>query len=66
MPGVSGKLVAEAVRAAGTEATYVPLVGDLPRAVADRAREGDLVLLLGAGDITSVADGVVAALGAPS
>jgi UDP-N-acetylmuramate--alanine ligase len=65
MPGVSGKLVAEAVRAAGTEATYVPLVGDLPRAVADRVREGDLVLLLGAGDITGVADGVVAALGAP-
>jgi UDP-N-acetylmuramate--alanine ligase len=63
LPGVSGKLVAEAVRAAGGDPTYVPAVGDVPAVVAGMAREGDVVLLLGAGDITSIADEVVAVLG---
>ena len=63
LPGVSGKLVAEAVRAAGGESTYVPLLGDVPEVLAEVAREGDVVLLLGAGDITSIADEVVTAVG---
>jgi UDP-N-acetylmuramate--alanine ligase len=63
LPGVSGKLVAEAVRAAGGESAYVPNLMDVPGAIADIAREGDVILLLGAGDITSIADEVVAAVG---
>jgi UDP-N-acetylmuramate--alanine ligase len=66
LPGVSGKLVAEAVRAAGGEPAYVPNLSDVPAVVAEIAREGDVVLLLGAGDITSIADEVVAAVGAGS
>ncbi len=66
LPGVSGKLVAEAIRAAGSEPRYVPALSDVPAVVADIAREGDVVLLLGAGDITSIADDVVAAVGAGS
>jgi len=66
LPGVSGKLVAEAVRAAGAEPAYVPALSDVPGVVASLAREGDVVLLLGAGDITSLADDVVAAVGGGS
>ncbi len=66
LPGVSGKLVAEAVRAVGAEPTYVPTLSDVPGIVASTVREGDVVLLLGAGDITSLADDVVAAVGAGS
>jgi UDP-N-acetylmuramate--alanine ligase len=64
LPGVSGKLVAEAVRAAGGESSYIPALSDVADVVAGMAREGDVVLLLGAGDITSIADDVVSAVGA--
>ena len=55
IPGVTGRLVAEAVDAAG-EVRYVPRRADLAAALAETVTEGDLVLLLGAGDITQVAD----------
>jgi UDP-N-acetylmuramate--alanine ligase len=64
IPGVSGRLVAEAVSAAGGDARYVPLLGDLPAALTPELQEGDLVLLLGAGDITAHADRITAAVGA--
>ncbi len=54
IPGVSGRSVAEAV--AGPEATYVPRRVDLASALAREVESGDLVLLLGAGDINQVAD----------
>jgi len=56
IPGVTGRVVAEAAAAAGAETTYVPRRSQLARAVADAVRSGDLVLLMGAGDITLVAD----------
>lgn len=54
VPGVTGRLVDDAVRAAGGSSRYVPDKADLPRALAEEARPGDLVITLGAGDITRV------------
>ena len=62
IPGVSGKLVAEAAAAAGGAVTYIPSLGDVPQAVVAMAQPGDVVLLLGAGDITGVAERLLAQL----
>jgi UDP-N-acetylmuramate--alanine ligase len=63
VPGVSGRLVANAATAAGGRVAYVAHRGDLARTVADEALPGDLVLLMGAGDITLVADELAGLLG---
>jgi UDP-N-acetylmuramate--alanine ligase len=47
-PGVSGRLIADAVPGAH----YVPEFADVPKVVAALAAPGDLVLTMGAGDIT--------------
>ena len=49
-PGVTGRLVADAVP--GGAAHYVAEFGDVPKVVAALAAPGDLVLTMGAGDIT--------------
>jgi UDP-N-acetylmuramate--alanine ligase len=54
VPGVTGALVADRVADHGADARFVPSTGDVPEAVAELALEGDLVLTLGAGDITEV------------
>jgi UDP-N-acetylmuramate--alanine ligase len=59
-PGVSGLLVAEAVP--GGRARFIPDRADLPAAVAAAARPGDLVLTMGAGDITALGPLIVEAL----
>jgi len=51
-PGVTGKLVADAVP--GGSAQYIADFGDVPKIVASLARPGDLVLTMGAGDITKM------------
>ncbi len=60
--GVTGALVADAARAAGATVTYVPELADVPAAVAGLARPGDLVLTLGAGDVTVVGPRLVTEL----
>ncbi|MEY2410308.1 MAG: UDP-N-acetylmuramate--alanine ligase, partial [Verrucomicrobiota bacterium] len=55
IPGVSGESLAEAVRAAGQGATFVATLGDLRREVRAAMLPGDIVLFLGAGDITHAA-----------
>jgi UDP-N-acetylmuramate--alanine ligase len=65
-PGVTGLLVAEAVP--GGRAQFIPDRADLPAAVAAAARPGDLVLTMGAGDVTALGPMIVTALrqrGAP-
>ena len=52
VPGVTGELVAEAARDAGATVHYVPHRYELAGYVAPMLEEGDLVLSLGAGDIT--------------
>jgi UDP-N-acetylmuramate--alanine ligase len=61
--GVSGRLVATAAEAAGGSVRYVPRLTDVPDVIADLATGGDTVLLLGAGDITSIAGPVAQAIG---
>ncbi len=64
--GVSGRLVARAAEAAGADVRYVPRLTDVPEVVATRAAKGDTVLLMGAGDITSLAGPVARAIRARS
>ncbi|MDQ4065346.1 MAG: UDP-N-acetylmuramate--L-alanine ligase [Actinomycetota bacterium] len=66
MPGVTGKLVADAVaeRARGRAVAYLPHRDDLSRYVATSARAGDVVLTLGAGDITTLGPQLLAMIDA--
>lgn len=52
--GVSGRIVAEAVEAAGGIASYVPRIADVPDRVVSIASAGDVVVLMGAGDVNSI------------
>jgi UDP-N-acetylmuramate--alanine ligase len=61
-PGVTGRLVADAVP--GGRARYLPDAGAVPRVVAEIARPGDIVLTMGAGDVTKLGVPVVEALAA--
>jgi UDP-N-acetylmuramate--alanine ligase len=64
VPGVSGRLVADAVRARHPElaVSYAPSRAELRQAVAGLLRPGDLCLTLGAGDLTTLPDELMAAL----
>ena len=61
-PGVSGALIARAVP--GGRGTFWPERQSVPRAIADVAKPGDVVLTMGAGDVTQLGPQIVAALGA--
>ncbi|GAB3265687.1 UDP-N-acetylmuramate--L-alanine ligase [Nocardioides dilutus] len=61
-PEVTGALVADAVALPTDRVTYVPALADVAAALAARAEPGDLVLTLGAGDITQVGPRVLALL----
>ena len=63
IPGVTGRLVAEAVARAGREADYVKDRRAVAPLVAEAARPGDVILVMGAGDVTLTADEIVARLG---
>lgn len=53
LPGIGGERLAEAVRACGhRDVSFVSDRKELAKALADRLREGDLVITLGAGDIS--------------
>lgn len=56
IPGIGGALIAEAARrhATHTEVHYVADKVDLPAHLADLIRPGDLVMTLGAGDVTLI------------
>jgi UDP-N-acetylmuramate--alanine ligase len=57
--GVSGQQVAEAAERAGADARFEPTRAQVGRTVYQALREGDVVLTLGAGDITRVAPELV-------
>jgi UDP-N-acetylmuramate--alanine ligase len=65
IPGVSGKtVVTEALRSAPrTHLAYFPHRDDIEGYLADRVREGDLVMTMGAGDVTTLGPGIVRAIG---
>ncbi len=64
VPGISGKLIADAVCAnwPGRPVAYLPHREELVDYLISSARSGDLLLTLGAGDITGVGDQILARL----
>ncbi len=60
LPGVTGQLVADAAVAAGATVVYEPDRARLRERLLELTREGDIVLTLGAGDITRVGRELVA------
>jgi UDP-N-acetylmuramate--alanine ligase len=61
-PGVSGRAVLEAAHRAGVETVWVPARASIAGELASRVRPGDVVLTLGAGDVTLVGRELLAAL----
>lgn len=62
LPGVDATLVTGPMLAAGDDARYVPDRLAAAREIASAARPGDLVLTIGAGDVTDLADVILAEL----
>lgn len=64
MPGVTGELIASAAeqQATSTEVHYVADKSELPAKLAELARPGDVIMTLGAGDVTLVGPLLVRAL----
>ncbi|MFE0258338.1 UDP-N-acetylmuramate--L-alanine ligase [Streptomyces sp. NPDC059010] len=54
IPGITSALVIEAARAAGAEVTAVHDKSEVPALIAGMAKPGDLVLTMGAGDVTDL------------
>jgi UDP-N-acetylmuramate--alanine ligase len=54
IPGVTSELIIEAARAAGADVTPASDKADVPAVVAGMAKPGDLVLTMGAGDVTDL------------
>ena len=63
IPGVTGKLVVDAIRAAHptTKVEWIADRGDLVTYLAGELRDGDLCISMGCGDIESLPDEVIAA-----
>jgi UDP-N-acetylmuramate--alanine ligase len=55
IPGANGAALAEAIRAHGQTVDYIPALRDVVPAVRAMMQPGDLILFLGAGDITKAA-----------
>jgi UDP-N-acetylmuramate--alanine ligase len=54
IPGVTGDLIAAAARRAGADVAYIPHRRDLAEHLVPQLEPGDLVLTMGAGDVTLV------------
>ncbi|HHU38563.1 MAG TPA: UDP-N-acetylmuramate--L-alanine ligase [Propionibacterium sp.] len=63
-PGVTASALADRVRGLGHDALVVEDLGDVAPALAEVVREGDLVLTIGAGSVTTVGAELVTLLGA--
>ncbi len=63
VPGVTGALVADAVPLPAERVVFEPSWSAVPALLADRARRGDIVLTLGAGDVTQIGPEVLRLLG---
>ncbi|ANW17554.1 UDP-N-acetylmuramate--L-alanine ligase [Streptomyces clavuligerus] len=54
VPGVTSELIITAARAAGADVTPAHAMREVPETVAGMAKPGDLVLTMGAGDVTDL------------
>ncbi|MCA1834268.1 MAG: UDP-N-acetylmuramate--L-alanine ligase [Actinomycetota bacterium] len=63
-PGITGKVVVDGLLSAAprSRAIYIPKRGDVADIVAERAEAGDLILTIGAGDVTMLADEILIVL----
>jgi len=64
VPGITGKLVADAAAEAGASVVYRPSLREVVDELVATVRAGDLVLTAGAGDVTSVGPALLQRLGA--
>lgn len=64
VPGITGELVADAARTGETIVHYVPRRSDLAEFIAPHVEPGDLVVSMGAGDITLLHSELAPILGA--
>jgi UDP-N-acetylmuramate--alanine ligase len=62
VPGVTGAMVADAVPLPSAQVVFEPSWSAAAPALASRARPGDLVMTMGAGDVSMVGPEVLAAL----
>ncbi|TSB19632.1 UDP-N-acetylmuramate--L-alanine ligase [Streptomyces benahoarensis] len=62
IPGITSALIVDAARAAGADVTAVDDRAAVPDAVAGMARAGDLVLTMGAGDVTDLGPAILSRL----
>ncbi|QHY98996.1 UDP-N-acetylmuramate--L-alanine ligase [Streptomyces sp. S4.7] len=62
IPGITSALIIEAATAAGADVRSVHDKGAVPEAVAGMAKPGDLVLTMGAGDVTDLGPEILARL----
>jgi UDP-N-acetylmuramate--alanine ligase len=62
VPGVTGDLIARAVPLPAGRVHFEPSWSAVPERVASLARSGDLVLTIGAGDVTMIGPAVLDAL----
>lgn len=62
VPGVTGRLIAQSAVSHGAGVEFVEHRADLASHVADLGQNGDLVVTMGAGDITTLADELAAEL----
>jgi UDP-N-acetylmuramate--alanine ligase len=53
-PGITGRIVADAVEQAGATLIWEPHLGSVPGRLAEIVEDGDVVLVTGAGDVTQV------------
>ncbi|WUH90140.1 UDP-N-acetylmuramate--L-alanine ligase [Streptomyces sp. NBC_00433] len=63
IPGVTSAVIIDAARAAGADVTAESDRDAVPEAVAGMAKPGDLVLTMGAGDVTDLGPRILARLG---
>ena len=62
IPGVTGALVSDAARQTGTQADYLPGLDEVSVFLANRVSPNDVVLTLGAGDISSLPEMLIGRL----
>jgi UDP-N-acetylmuramate--alanine ligase len=62
IPGITGELVAQKIAAQGRSAKFVGTFADAVKNVASEARPGDLIMTLGAGNVSQLGPQIVEAL----
>ncbi len=66
VPGVTSELVIDAARSHGTDTLPAHTLAEVPELIAGMAKQGDLVLTMGAGDVTTLGPEILARLAAPT